>query len=57
MVEDARVPSPLKVLGYVPGTPGHLSYNADINRYFRALAAVSPMVKVLDAGRSDDGRK
>src|SRR5947207_8467787 len=34
---DPRVPTPLKVLGYVPGTVGHLSYVADITRYFRAL--------------------
>ena len=57
MVDDARVPSPLKVLGYVPGTPGHLTYNADVNRYFRALAAASPRVKVFDAGRSDENRE
>ncbi len=57
LVDDPRVPSPLKVLGYVPGTPGHLSHNADINRYFRALAAMTPMVKVFDAGRSEEGRE
>src|SRR5204863_78665 len=42
MVEGGRIPSPLGVLGYVPGTPGRLSHNADVNRYFRALAAASP---------------
>ncbi len=57
MVDDPRVPSPLDVLGYVPGTPGRLSYNADVNRYFRALAAVSPRVRIFDAGRSDEGRE
>ena len=41
---SATVPSPLKVLGYVPGTPGRLSYVADVNRYFRALDAASPRV-------------
>ena len=56
MVADPRVPTPFQVLGYVPGTPGHLSYTADVNRYFRALAAASPRVRVFDAGRSDDGR-
>jgi len=39
---SATVPTPLKVLGYVPGTIGRLSYVADVNRYFRALAAASP---------------
>src|SRR5437868_4280881 len=57
MVDDPRVPSPLDVLGYVPGTPGRLSNTADVNRYFRALAAASPRVKVFDAGRSDEGRE
>src|ERR1700689_4296203 len=54
---SATVPSPLKVLGYVPGTVGRLSYVADINRYFRALAAASPRVKVYSAGFSDEGRE
>jgi hypothetical protein len=55
--DDPRVPSPLKVLGYVPGTIGRLSYVADINRYFRALAAATPRVRVFEAGRSDEGRE
>lgn len=58
MVSDPRVPSPLAVLGYVPGTIGRLTYTADVNRYFRALAAAAPgRVKIFDAGRSDEGRE
>ena len=58
MVSDSRIPSPLAVLGYVPGTIGRLSYTADVNRYFRALAAAAPTrVKIFDAGRSDEGRE
>jgi len=53
---DARVPTPFKVLGYVPGTVGRLSYVADITRYFRALDEASPRVKVFDLGKSDEGR-
>ncbi|HEV2671143.1 MAG TPA: M14 family zinc carboxypeptidase [Gemmatimonadales bacterium] len=53
---DPRVPTPWKVLGYVPGTVGKLSYVADITRYFRALAAATPRVKVFDLGTSDEGR-
>jgi hypothetical protein len=53
---DGRVPSPFKVLGYVPGTVGRLSYVADITRYFRALDEASPRVKVFDLGTSDEGR-
>src|SRR5579862_5187352 len=54
---SATVPTPLKVLGYVPGTVGRLSHVADINRYFRALAAASPRVKVYTVGTSDEGRE
>ncbi|HEV8195582.1 MAG TPA: M14 family zinc carboxypeptidase [Gemmatimonadales bacterium] len=54
---SATVPTPLKVLGYVPGTIGRLSYTADINRYFRALAAASPRVKIFSMGPSDEGRE
>lgn len=54
---DPRLPTPLQVLGYVPGTVGRLSYVEDINRYFRALDAASPRVLVFEAGRSDEGRE
>src|SRR3954465_3617351 len=54
---SATVPTPLKVLGYVPGTTGRLSKTADVNRYFRALAAASPRVKVFTLGRSDEGKE
>jgi hypothetical protein len=54
---SATVPSPLKFLGYVPGTIGKLSHVDDINRYFRALAAASPRVKVFSMGPSDEGRE
>ncbi|HET6702381.1 MAG TPA: M14 family zinc carboxypeptidase, partial [Gemmatimonadaceae bacterium] len=54
---SATVPSPLKVLGYVPGTPGRLSYVADINRYFKALDAASPRLSLVSLGMSDEGRE
>ena len=57
MPASATVPTPLKVLGYVPGTIGRLSKTADVNKYFRALAAASPRVKVFTAGMSDEGRE
>jgi hypothetical protein len=53
---DPRVPSPLRVLGYVPGELGRLSYVADITRYFRTLDEASPRVRVFDLGASDEGR-
>jgi hypothetical protein len=57
MPASSTVPTPLKVLGYVPGTIGRLSKTADVNKYFRALAAASPRVKVFTAGMSDEGRE
>src|ERR1700722_13344149 len=51
------VPTPLAVLGYVPGTVGRLSHVAQVNKYFRALAAASPHGKVFTAGTSDEGRE
>lgn len=54
---SSTVPTPLKVLGYVPGTIGRLSHVADINKYFRALAATSPRTKIFSAGMRDEGRE
>ena len=55
---SATVPTPLKVLGYVPGTLGRLSYVADLNRYFDALAAAAPnRVKKFSLGKSEEGRE
>jgi hypothetical protein len=51
------VPTPLAVLGYVPGAIGRLSHVADVNRYFRALAAASPRVRLFPLGTSDEGRE
>ena len=42
----AGVPSPKDVLGHHIGEPRKLTYYADILKYYRALAAASPRVKV-----------
>lgn len=54
---SATVPTPLKVLGYVPGTIGKLTGVADVNRYFRALDEASPRVELFSLGMSDEGRE
>jgi zinc carboxypeptidase len=56
MPASATVPSPLKFLGYVPGEPGHLTYHADIVRYYEALEKASPRVKLFRIGKSEEGR-
>ncbi len=53
----AGVPSPKDVLGYYAGAPKKLTHVADLNRYYRALAAASRRVKVLPAGTTDEGRE
>jgi hypothetical protein len=53
----AGVPSPKDVLGYHVGHPKKLTYYADILKYYRALAAASPRVRVTTIGTSDEGRE
>lgn len=53
---SATVPSPLKFFGRIAGTPGELTYAKDIYRYFDALAAASPRVKVWRIGKTEEGR-
>ena len=54
---SATVPTPDKVLGHISGAPNYLPYSADVYRYFRALAAASPRVKVFSIGKSEEGRE
>jgi hypothetical protein len=54
---SATVPTPEKVLGHIAGAPNYLPYSADVYRYFRALAAASPRVKVFSIGRTEEGRE
>lgn len=55
--DGGKVPTPEKVLGYIVGTPNKLTHSADVNRYFRALAAASPRVKVFSIGNTEEGRE
>jgi hypothetical protein len=53
---SATVPTPLKFFGRIVGTPGALTYAADIHRYYQALDSASPRVKVWKIGTSEEGR-
>jgi hypothetical protein len=53
----AGIPSPKDVLGYYAGAPKKLTNTDGLARYYRALAAASPRVKVFDAGLTDEGRQ
>jgi zinc carboxypeptidase len=50
------VPSPKDVLGHHIGEPKKLTYYADILKYYRALAAATPRVKVVPIGKSNEDR-
>ena len=55
--KSAGVPSPKDVLGYHIGAPKKLTYYGASLGYYRALAAKSPRVRVLDVGKTDEGRE
>ena len=57
MPSSSTVPTPLKVLGYVPGTIGRLAYSAEAAKYYRAVEATSKRVKVITIGKSEEGRE
>src|SRR5579859_7506063 len=46
----AGIPTPKDVLGYYVGAPKKLTRVDGLLRYYRALAAASPRVKILPAG-------
>lgn len=50
------VPTPLKFLGRIVGTPGELTYAKDIHRYLKAIADASPRAKYWVIGQSEEGR-
>lgn len=56
MPASDSVPSPLKFFGRIPGTPGELTYAADIERYYRELARTSPRVRLIELGTTEEGR-
>jgi Zinc carboxypeptidase len=53
----AGIPSPKDVLGHHIGEPRTLTYYADILKYYRALEAATPRVKIVPIGRSYEGRE
>jgi len=56
MPASDKVPSPLKVLGYIPGEPNQMTYYKDIVRYLTALDKASDRVTMFKIGVSDEGR-
>jgi len=52
----AQVPAPESVLGYKPGADFHLASYEDSLGYFRKLAASSNRIKLVNVGKSTQGR-
>src|SRR5262245_3708306 len=53
---SSTVPTPLKFLGRIVGTPGELTHAKDMYRYFDALDAASDRIKVWRIGKIEEGR-
>src|SRR6185503_4286618 len=51
---SSTVPTPLKFLGRIVGTPGELTYAKDIQRYFEALDQASARVTVWKIGKTEE---
>ncbi|MDT8341598.1 MAG: M14 family zinc carboxypeptidase [Longimicrobiales bacterium] len=52
-----EVPTPLDFHGRIVGTPGEITYAADIHRYLRAIADASPRATVWSMGLTEEGRE
>ena len=52
----AQVPTPESVLGYKPGSDFHLASYEDSLGYFRKLAASSNRIKLVNVGKTTQGR-
>src|SRR6185503_17743190 len=50
------VPSPRDILGHDIGEPRKLDYYEDLLKYYRALAEKSPRVKIIETGKTEEGR-
>jgi hypothetical protein len=53
---SSTVPTPLKFLGRIVGTPGELTYAKDIQRYYEALDKASPRITMWKIGTTEEGR-
>lgn len=56
VAQGRQVPSPASVFGFEPGADYKLANYDQSIEYFRRLAAASPLVKLVEAGRTSQGR-
>src|SRR5436309_9905085 len=55
--KSTTVPSPKDVLGHHVAAPKKLTYYDDLDRYYRTLASKSPRAKVIEIGKTEEGRE
>jgi hypothetical protein len=53
---SAKIPTPDKAIGFVPGEPGKVAKVEAMHRYYRDLEKASPRVKTWTIGMSEEGR-
>jgi hypothetical protein len=53
---STTVPSPAQILGHDIGAPRVLDHYADILAYYRALAAKTGRIKIIETGLTEEGR-
>ncbi|MEJ0054929.1 MAG: M14 family zinc carboxypeptidase, partial [Bacteroidota bacterium] len=56
LIDDPKVPSPLKHFKEIIGTPGTMHHTSEIYAYYKKLAETSPYIKVEQVGVSEEGR-
>src|SRR5437762_2251878 len=53
-----KIPSPDKILGYLIGAPGHLTYTKDLYRYYRELEKATARVRTfITPEKSEEGKE
>lgn len=56
IVDDPKIPSPLKHFGQIIGAPGVMHRTHEIYGYFKKLTETSPLIKMEQIGTSEEGR-
>ncbi|CAN5581270.1 M14 family metallopeptidase [soil metagenome] len=56
LVDDPKVPSPLKFFGEIIGAPGVMHHTTEIYSYYQKLAETSPYISMKQVGTTEEGR-
>lgn len=56
LVQDPKVPSPLKFFGEIIGAPGVMHHTTEIYKYYQELAQTSPNLQMQQVSTTEEGR-